>query len=280
MKPGPAAGHGASRHGIAPVLRRVRAVVFDTDGVIIDSAGIHAVAWKRAFDACLRERASGSAARPFDPDDDYRTYVDGKSRFDGALAFLDSRGLGRPQGEPGDPPGTGSVWAVAAAKDAKFDEWLREHRVEAWPGTVQLLHALRLEQVSCAAVSASRHARDLLSMSGVAELFHVIVDGNDAARLRLPGKPDPALFLEAARRLGTPPCATAVAEDAVSGTEAARRGGFAVVIGVERSARGAATARLERHGADMVVGDLSELLTPAGPAAGPRTAGPRAVEPG
>ena len=280
MKTGPAASHGASRHGIAPALRHVRAVVLDTDGVITDSAGIHAAAWRRAFDACLRERASGSAARPFDPDEDYRDYVDGRSRFDGALAFLESRGLGRPRGEPGDPPGPGSVWAVAAAKDAMFDDWLREHRVEAWPGTVRLLHALRLEQVWCAAVSASRHARDLLSMSGVAELFHVIVDGNDAARLRLPGKPDPALFLEAARRLGTPPRATAVAEDAVAGTEAARRGGFAVVIGVERSARPAAAARLLEHGADVVVTDLAELLTGTGPATGPRTAGRRAAEHG
>lgn len=269
MNPSPLAPYGASRHGIAPVLRHVRAVVLDTDGVITDSAGIHAAAWKHAFDACLRERASGDAARPFDADEDYRTYVDGKSRFDGALAFLASRGLGLPRGSPGDPPGPGSVWGVASAKDAMFDDWLREHDVEAWPGTVRLLHALRLEQVWCAAVSASRHARDLLSMSGVADLFHVIVDGNDASRLRLPGKPDPALFLEAARRLGTPPRATAVVEDAVAGAEAAHRGGFAVVIGVERSAMPAAAARLRERGADVVVTDLAELLTGPGPATGP-----------
>lgn len=263
MNAGPVAPHGASRHGIAPALRHVRAVVLDTDGVITDTAGIHTAAWKRAFDACLRRRATGEAARPFDTDEDYRTYVDGRSRFDGALAFLDSRGLGLPRGRPGDPPGPESVWAVAAAKDAMFDDWLRDHDVEAWPGTVRLLHALRLEQVWCAAVSASRHARDLLSMSGVADLFHVIVDGNDVAQLRLPGKPDPALFLEAAHRLGTPPRATAVVEDAVAGTEAGRRGGFAVVIGVERSATPAAAARLREHGADVVVSDLAALLEAA-----------------
>lgn len=260
MSAGPAVPHGVSRHGIAPLLRRVRAVVFDTDGVIIDTAGLHAAAWKRAFDACLRARASGPAARPFDVDEDYRTYVDGRPRFDGALAFLEYRGLGVPVGRPDDPPGTGSVWAVATAKDELFTALLREHGVQAWPGTVRLLHALRLEQVWCAAVSASRHARDLLSVSGTAELFHVIIDGTDAERLALPGKPDPALFLEAAHRLGTPPRAAAVVEDAPAGTEAGRLGGFAVVIGVDRASSPRAAARLRAHGADAVVTDLGELL--------------------
>lgn len=234
---------------LVPRLRTVRAVVFDTDGVITDSARVHAAAWKEAFDPCLAEAGQ---RRPFDPVEDYRRYVDGKSRLDGAADFLTSRGL-RPADE--------TVQTVAAAKERLFVRRLREHGIEAWPGTVRLLRVLRAEGVPCAAVSASRHAPELLDRSGVRELFQAVVDGNEAARLRLPGKPDPALFLEAARRLGVPAGGAAVVEDALAGVEAGRRGGFGLVVGVDRTAGPTSAADLREHGADLVVGDLAELLT-------------------
>lgn len=241
----------------AAVLLSVHAVVFDTDGVITDSATAHAAAWKQAFDACL---ATHEGQRPFDEAEDYRRHVDGKARKDGATAFLASRGLDLPEGSPDDPPGTGTVWAVAARKDEVFTRSLRTDPIAVWPGTVRLLHVLHDARVPFAAASASRHATELLAGAGLLELFTAVVDGNEARRLELPGKPDPALFTEAARRLGVPAGETAVLEDALAGVEAGRRGGFGLVIGVDRSDSPEGAADLRRHGADLVVADPGDLL--------------------
>ncbi|MFJ4077681.1 HAD family hydrolase [Streptomyces iakyrus] len=254
----PLAGPPASRTALAPLLRDVRAVVLDTDGVITDSARVHAAAWKTAFDAFLREHPpeNPDLRCPFDPQDDYLRYVDGKSRIDGAAAFLASRGFA---------PSAEMVQAVAADKERLFTEQLREHGVDAYPGTVRLVRALRRARVPVTAASASRHARELLDHAGVLDLFDALVDGGEAARLGLPGKPQPDLFLEAARRLGVPAGRAAVVEDALAGVEAGRRGGFALVVGVDRSAGPDTTERLLRHGADVVVRDLGELLVGGAP---------------
>ncbi|MCX5411569.1 HAD family phosphatase [Streptomyces sp. NBC_00059] len=241
----------------AAVLLSVHAVVFDTDGVITDSATAHASAWKEAFDACL---ATQEGQRPFDEADDYRSHVDGKARKDGASAFLASRGIDLPEGSPDDPPGTGTVWAVAARKDKAFTESLRTRPIAVWPGTVRLLRVLRDARVPIAAASASRHATELLAGAGLLDLFTAVVDGNEARRLELPGKPDPALFIEAARRLGVPPGDSGVVEDALAGVEAGRRGGFGLVVGVDRSDTPEGAAALRRHGADLVVSDPGDLL--------------------
>ncbi|ORT55758.1 beta-phosphoglucomutase family hydrolase [Streptomyces sp. CB03238] len=234
-------------------LRAMRAVVFDTDGVLTDTARAHATAWKAAFDAHLRAHPPADPAqrRPFDATEDYLRYVDGKSRPDGAAAFLASRGLN---------PSPGTVAAVAAEKERLFTERLREQSIDAYPDAVRLLHALRRSGIPLAAASASRHAREVLASAKVLDLVDACVDGAEAARLRLPGKPDPALFLEAARRLATPPAACAVVEDALAGVEAGRRGGFGLVVGVDRVAGPDTGGALRRAGADTVVHDLTELL--------------------
>ncbi|MFF3783947.1 HAD family hydrolase [Streptomyces sp. NPDC001933] len=244
---------------LAACLRSLLAVVFDTDGVVVDSARVHAAAWQGAFDACL---SAAGGQRPFDPVADYLHHVDGRSRLDGAAGFLASRGLDLPLGDPDDAPGTATVWAVAARKEELFTASVRAHGVAAWPGTVRLLHALGRERVACAAVSASRHATELMTAAGVIGLFRSVVDGNEARRLGLPGKPDPALFLEAARRLDVPARDAAVLEDALAGVEAGRRGGFGLVVGVDRTAGESNSAGLRRHGADVVVTDPGELLIP------------------
>ncbi len=241
------------RDVLIPALHGIRAVVFDTDGVITDSARVHAAAWKTAFDALFAEHPPEDPAqrRPFDTGDDYLRYVDGKSRLDGAAAFLTSRGIA---------PTAATVRAVAAHKERLFTERLRAHGVDAYPGTVRLARVLRDVGVSLAAASASRHAGELLAGAGVQDLFDVLVDGGEAARLGLAGKPQPDLFLEAARRLGVPPTRSAVVEDALAGVEAGRRGGFALVVGVDRTAGPDTRQRLLRHGADLVIVDLGELL--------------------
>ncbi|MFJ7018658.1 HAD family hydrolase [Streptomyces sp. NPDC101117] len=242
----------APEGSLAPVLRDVAAVVFDTDGVITDSAKVHAAAWKVAFDDYLRAHppADHAARRTFDVRDDYLRHVDGRSRLDGAAAFLAARGVdATPE----------IVRDVAAAKERLFTDRLREQGVDAYPGTVRLVRELRAAGVPRAAASASRHAGELLSRAGVLDLFDALVDGGEAARLGLAGKPAPDLFLEAAGRLGVPAGRAAVVEDALAGVEAGRRGGFALVVGVDRAAGEDTAARLLRHGADIVVRDLGEL---------------------
>ncbi|MGH4032085.1 HAD family hydrolase [Actinomycetota bacterium Odt1-20B] len=238
---------------IAAPLKGVRAVILDADGVITDSARLHAAAWKSVFDAFLLRHPPHDPAqqRPFDTAIDYPQFVDGRSRPDAAACFLASRGL-RPDPE--------QVHAVATAKDSLYAERLRCGGVSACPGSVALLRTLLCSGVLLAAVSASRYARDLLVRSGVLSLFDAVVDGPEAARLGLPGKPAPDLFLEAARRLRHDPRHTAVIDDALAGVEAAGRGGFAPVIGVDRTENGRHAPDLLRHGADLVVHDLGELV--------------------
>ncbi|GGU95356.1 hydrolase [Streptomyces litmocidini] len=248
-------------NGRGPGSRPPAGVVLDTDGVLLDSAVVHAAAWKTAFDACLDRWASDSGTQPpFDADGEYRRLVDGRSRYDGAAALLTARGLHLPPGDPHDAPGCGTVWAVAALKEREFVDLLRTEGVTAFADARPALAALHAADVPCAAVSASRHARALIGAAGLAGLLTVTVDGEDAARLRLPGKPDPALFLRAADLLGSSPRETAVVEDAIAGIEAARRGGFGLVAGVDRTPLRRTTALLREQGADLVVPDLTTLV--------------------
>ncbi len=107
-----------------------------------------------------------------------------------------------------------------------------------------------------AIISASKNTTKILEAAGVRGLFEAQVDGEVAADLGLPGKPDPAVFVEAARRVGAAPGRAAVVEDAIAGVEAGRRGGFALVIGVDR---GGNREALAAAGADAVVDDLAEV---------------------
>jgi beta-phosphoglucomutase family hydrolase len=235
----------------------IEAVIFDTDGVVTDTASVHGTAWARMFDAYLRERAErlGEPFRPFEPAD-YLSYVDGRPRFDGVANFLASRGIDLPFGDPSDPPDLETVCGLGNRKNDYFLERLRAGDARPFATTAALIRELRAGGVPTAVVSSSRNMRAVLAAAGLSDLFDVAVDGTDSARLGLPGKPDPALFLEAARRLGIEPGRAAVVEDALAGVEAGRRGGFGLVVGVDRGGQAAALAE---HGADLVVADLGEL---------------------
>ncbi len=231
------------------------AVIFDLDGVVTDTASVHAAAWKRLFDAVLADpRLGGGPYAPFDVTEDYRRYVDGRSREDGVAAFLASRGLHLPPG--GDGEEAWSVRGLAERKNRIYLDLLTEQGVRAFPGTVDLLRRLRAGGVPVGLVTASRNAEQTLAVAGLSELFDVVVDGHQAEEFGLPGKPDPAMFWRAAERLGVEPARVAVVEDAGPGVRAARAGGFGLVVGVDRSGMRAA---LEAAGADVVVGDVSEL---------------------
>lgn len=234
------------------------AVVFDLDGVLTDTARVHAAAWKLLFDDVLRRRAERDATT-FEEftEHDYLTTVDGKPRYDGVASFLASRGIALAHGGPTDPPGAETVCALGNRKDALFQEALEQHGVDRFETSVALVRALRERGLRTAVVSSSRNCRQVVERAGLTELFEVRVDGIDLDRESMPGKPHPAMFLEAVRRLDVPPSRAAVVEDAVSGVEAGRRGGFGLVVGVDRHGRG---DTLRRHGADVVVSDLAALL--------------------
>ncbi len=233
---------------------RLDAVVFDTDGVVTKTAAVHFAAWKRLFDDELRRRAGGDDFEPF-THDDYRRYVDGKPREDGVASFLASRGIDLPFGTADDPPGPATVHALGNEKNDHFLAQLRADGVEAFPSTVRFVEALRAAGVRTGVISASKNCAEVLEAAGVDRLFDVRVDGLDAAELGFAGKPDPAIFLEAARRLGVAPERVAIVEDAVAGVEAGRRGGFGLVVGIDRVGHPEA---LTGH-ADLVVTDLDEL---------------------
>jgi len=233
------------------------AVILDMDGVVTDTASLHQLAWRRTFDRFLAHRGprAGENHQPFSQDD-YRHFVDGRSRYDGAAAFLASRGVVLPLGDPADPDSAETLCGLGNRKDTCFMELVRHRGVEDFGSTVAFVRACRLAGLRTAVVSASRNCATVLAAGGVASLFDVRVDGLIAEELGLPSKPDPAIFLEAARRLGVPPERAVVVEDAQAGVAAGRRGGFALVIGVDRTRH---AAELLASGAHQVVTDLDEV---------------------
>jgi beta-phosphoglucomutase family hydrolase len=253
--------------GIVITRALVDAVVFDMDGVVTRTASVHAAAWKALFDAFLRERAAagGTEFREFDVQADYLPYVDGKPRYDGVRDFLASRGVTLPWGEPADPPESNTVCGLGNRKNAFFLQAVAEHGVQPFETTVTLIRQLKAIGIAPAIISASENATTILDAAGVRELFDAQVDGRVARQLGLPGKPDPAVFVEAARQLGAAPARAAVVEDAIAGVAAGRAGAFAMVIGVDR---GGNRAGLAAAGADVVVDDLAEVGVEVAPSSG------------
>ena len=230
------------------------AVLFDLDGVITDTAALHAVAWQRLFDDFLAEQDVGHAR--FELPADYLAYVDGKPRYDGVQSFLDARGLALPRGMPSDPSDAATVCGLGNRKDALFNAVLAAQGVTEFDGSVRLLEALRRRHVATACVSSSKNCRPVLDSCGLLGAFDTIVDGADIER-GVAGKPAPDSYLCAAGRLAVAPAAAAVVEDALSGVAAGRRGDFGLVIGVDR---GVGAAALRAAGADVVVTDLAAFL--------------------
>jgi len=248
--------------GILPAfpIDRLDAVVFDMDGVVTQTAVVHFRAWKALFDGYLAQRSDldSGRTRPFD-ETDYRRYVDGKPRYDGVRDFLGSRGIVLPEGEPSDPPDVETVAGLGNRKNGAFIHELDAHGAEAFPTTLEFVDRLRAADRRVAVISASENATNVLVAAGALERFDAKVDGIDAIRLHLPGKPDPAIFVEATRKLVAEVARTAIVEDALAGVEAGVRGGFGFVLGVDRAGFRAA---LVAAGASLVVSDLGELLAP------------------
>jgi beta-phosphoglucomutase family hydrolase len=235
------------------------AVLFDLDGVLTSTAKIHAACWKSMFDDFLGKHANRNRQSfiPFDIEGDYRSYVDGKPRYQGVRSFLESRNIKLPYGSPADDPTVESVCGLGNRKDELVKQAIAAGEVEAYPGSVALVRKLRERKLPMAVVSSSNNCEEVLEVAGLADFFAARVDGIVATGRGLHGKPAPDTYLHAARTLDVPPERAVVVEDALAGVEAARAGNFGLVVGVDRGGVG---AELRRHGADLVATDLSELI--------------------
>ena len=237
----------------------IAACLFDMDGVLTQTAKVHARAWKQMFDEFLKRRAKeiGENQPPFDLVDDYERYVDGKPRYDGVRDFLASRHVDLPDGTPDDPPDANTVAGLGNRKNDLVQRLIREDGVQVYDGSMRYVKAVRDAQLRTAVVSSSKNTDEVLAAAGIAGLFDDVVDGHAVEDRGLHGKPAPDTFLAAARDLDVEPGNAAVFEDALAGVEAGRAGGFGFVVGVNRSDEAEA---LRAHGADVVVDDLGELL--------------------
>jgi beta-phosphoglucomutase family hydrolase len=237
----------------------VTTCLFNLDGVLTQTAKIHARAWKEMFDDFLRDssRRTGGRFHAFDRPTDYDEYVDGKPRRDGVGSLRESRGIDIPMGSPSDPPDAETVHALGTRRNDVVLELIRQQGVEPYDGSVRFVEAARERGLDRGVVSSSTNCHDVLVAAGIDHLFEGRIDGVVAERENLAGKPAPDTFMAGARLFGAEPAHAAVFEDAPAGVEAGRVGNFGWVVGVDRSGQAKA---LRRRGADVVVQDLGELL--------------------
>jgi len=236
----------------------VSACLFDMDGVVTQTATVHAAAWKQMFDEFLRDAPrTGTQFVPFDPHHEYDAYVDGKPRLDGTRSFLESRGIHLPEGTPEDPPGTPTLYGLSNRKNNLVLAKIAAGGVQVYDGSITYIKAVRAGGIATAIVSASANTQQVLRSAGIEDLFDARIDGVIAKQRGLRGKPAPDTFLAAAEALGVPAARAVVFEDAQAGVAAGHAGHFALVVGVDRVGQ---AAELREHGADIVVKDLAELL--------------------
>lgn len=224
---------------------RIRACLFDLDGVLTDTASVHRKAWKAMFDEYLQ---SQTPFVPFDVRHDYDTYVDGKPRGDGIRSFLDSRGI---------TADDATVRDLGTRKNKLFLHTLHSDGVTVFEGSRRYLAAVADAGLRRAVVSSSANTAEVLQITGLDTYIEVRVDGVTLRERHLEGKPAPDTFFYAARLLDVDPAEAAVFEDALSGVAAGRAGHFGAVVGVDRVGQADA---LREHGADIVVTDLAELM--------------------
>jgi beta-phosphoglucomutase family hydrolase len=236
-------------------FQECEAVLFDLDGVLTPTAEVHMRAWQSMFSDFLLRKG---ITEPY-LSNDYFDYIDGKPRYEGVRSFLHSRGISLPDGEPSDPPTAETVCGLGNRKNEVFAALLADEGVVSYPGTAELLDQLAERGTKMAVVSSSRNAPSVLEAAGLQERFSVVVDGAVAGDLGLAGKPSAETFVHAATELGADVTRSAVIEDALSGVAAGKAGGFGLVVGIDR---GVGSDRLTEAGADLVVRDLAELVSP------------------
>jgi beta-phosphoglucomutase family hydrolase len=234
------------------------AVIFDMDGVITKTAVVHSLAWKKTFDEYLqfREKKYHEPFSEFTHAGDYLSFVDGRPRYRGVEAFLQSRGINIPPGSPEDEPRKETVCGLGNRKNELFNKVLEENGVALYDSTIKLIKELLKSSIKVGVATSSKNCMPILNKAGITDLFETHVDGVVSAELGLKGKPEPDIFTTACDNLGVQHHRAVVVEDAVSGVQAGFKGRFGLVIGVARENN---AYELKAHGADVVVEDLSEV---------------------
>jgi len=240
------------------------AVIFDLDGIVTDTAHVHAAAWTEMFNEYLQMRAerSGEPYVPFDTEQDYREYVDGKPRYEGVRSFMESREIILDYGDPEDAPGTETYCGLGNRKNESYQVQLKKMGAAVFESTVVFIRALLKMGFKTAIVSSSKNCLRILKMARLTDLFQTRVDGVVSAEIGLKGKPNPDIFVEAARRLKVAPARAIVVEDAISGVQAGQAGNFGLTLGVDRTGD---PCSLLDNGADIVVPDLEYITVATGP---------------
>ena len=242
-----------------------RGAIFDVDGVLVDSP--HEAAWRDVFNELMQNDWAGIRDQTsWTPDaftpEVYQQVLSGKPRMEGALAALEYFGVPEPEKR---------VDAYAERKQEMVVELIKAGKFSAYPDALRFLLAVKDAGIAVAAASSSKNAGLFLRQIRLDEfaeqnglhydwlepgltllaVFDVDISGRHFER----GKPNPEIFLTAAQELGVEPAAAFVVEDAVSGVQAAKAGGFAA-LGV---ARHDDEALLAQAGADLVVTTLDDV---------------------
>ncbi len=210
------------------IQQKISAVIFDVDGVLVDTVPFHLRAWQRAF------QEEGIAFGP----EEYQK-INGLPRDEGIRIILQTRATPTRIREVGD------------RKQKYYLEFLAGNPPRPLAGILRLLVEIKQAGWRCAAASSSKNARKVLETAGLLNSFDVIVTGNDFKK----PKPDPEIFLTAAHLLGMEPAFVAVVEDAQNGVAAARAGGFYCVA----VANSESADNLRAAGASIVIATSEEL---------------------
>ncbi len=235
-----------------------KAVVFDLDGVITKTALVHAASWKIMFDVFLKEysQENNTSFKEFTHKEDYLPYVDGKPRYQGVESFLLSRDVHIPFGQSNDDPAEKTVCGLGNRKNIVFREVLEKDGIEAYLSTVELIKALKKNNVHIGVASSSKNCEYVLKKAQLEHFFETRVDGVVSVELGLQGKPNADIFVRAAADMGVEPKDAIVVEDAVSGVQAGANGKFGLVIGLARENN---KEELEAAGADNVIEDFEGI---------------------
>ncbi|UYP44262.1 Pyrophosphatase PpaX [Candidatus Lokiarchaeum ossiferum] len=235
-----------------------KAVIFDLDGVITNTAQLHSLAWKNMFNSYLKQRSNllGENFKEFTHESDYLLYVDGKPRYKGVESFLLSRNISLEYGSQDDSPDVISICGLGNKKNQILENLIKTQGVEVFTSSLEIIKDLKKKSIKLGVASSSKNCRLVLESVGIIQLFETIVDGNSLQKLELRGKPQPDIFHKAADNLGVPYDLTVIVEDAISGVQAGRDGNFGLIIGVARENN---QNELKINGADIVVEDLRDI---------------------
>lgn len=228
-------------------------VLFDLDGVISDTASVHAKAWCMVFNDALDRL--GMTGRMFDEGADYHLYIDGKLRLAGIQDFLSSRSIALPAG-PEDDRTLLTMNGIGNVKNALFRDLIARDGVTIFEDARRLIERLQDAEFELGIASSSKNARLVLEQSGLLHHFRSIMDGIVAEQESVRSKPSPEFYRHAAMLLGHEPHSCIVIEDAVSGVVSAKQAGAKFIVGI---VRGSNNTALQAHGADMVLECLDDL---------------------